>query len=113
MEKFRAKEILDPVNLHDMSRLFLSIIKGLNDLLLKGVNIKYITPEAILVNTETSNAKIMLQKSTLLRDSPLSLLDSFSMMLPPFETLRYLAPETLDHQQPSNTSLSWAIGIMM
>jgi serine/threonine protein kinase len=113
MEKFRAKEMLDTINQHKLSRLFINIIKGLNDLLQKGINIKYIVPEAILVNFETGDAKIMLQKSTLLKESPLTLLDSFSMIHPSFETLRYLSPETIEHQQPSNSSLSWAIGIMM
>jgi hypothetical protein len=54
-------------------------------------------PEAILVNIGTGEAKIMLQKSTLLKESPLSLLDSFGMMHPSFDSLRYLAPETLEH----------------
>jgi hypothetical protein len=77
------------VNQHKLSRLFLNVVRALQDLHKRGINIKYIVPEAILVNIETGDAKLLLQKSTLLKVSPLSLLDSFSILNPPFDTLRY------------------------
>lgn len=113
IEKFRAKETLDSLNQHKLSRLFMNLIKGLHELLTKGVEIKYIASEAVLANMETGDVKILLTKSTALIESPLSLLDSFSMMHPSYETLRYLAPEILERLPASQSTLSWSIGIMM
>jgi hypothetical protein len=113
LDKFKEKEVLESINHHKLSKLFLNIVKGLNDLKSKGVNIKYLTPSAVLANMETGEIKLILDKSAVLKESPLTLLDTFNRMHPNFDVLRYLSPEALDNESVSHSSLSWSIGIML
>lgn len=112
--KLKARQILPNWDLGKLARLYLNLVKAVNDLEQKGFAIQALTPEGILVHEESGGIRILLHKSTIQKTAPSGSGASYSsFMIPTLESIRYSPPEALNMKERTIASCSWAIGVIM
>eukprot|EP00347_Sterkiella_histriomuscorum_P002890 403366400 len=107
----RFKE-LEPLDDTKVAQIFGNLVRAISELESKQIEIWLLQPQNIYVNEQTKQVKIVVNES-MFQNLRLAGDSTYSYLMPASTEIKYQAPEMIDSQCRSLTTIAWSIGLMM